>query len=1531
MTDDHNTVTSTYSRSKTTGASGDEIGNKLDRKSRPDSTYNDATSGISPLYSLDDIDDGDGGDVYTDCASEVDVLTSIHHRGNHDDHGNTDDHGNISNAAGDEKPVYFVLEDVKTTGFHSDVPPRTSSQATVEDIAKAFDSSCVPDAKTNVADTNTFENNFIADHDIPKLEDPFSDFTDVEKCDPIYDVVRLSGEAPASSGGGAGSSESTANNNQIPNMADTPSGFSIYEIAGPSPGDTSYRPAKRMPEPIYEIAAEPGALLKIAKQTVADKSGGRPDNIYSLASAVPEGKGQGGTLPSFMACKQGVGRPVSVQFLGNPDDVVSKLKTLPTRASEDGLYDRLKLKQQTRKRLKRRSLDSVNASEGGTGRKSETGEYKIYEDVNDLYSDDDDDGWGSSEFEEYSDNEDQFIDKPLPPKPKKEAIQVPGLLNKVNLRVASLNHKDNGENGDSTRCFPVTINPDKHPPPELPPLPDNLSENQKKRRCVIDLTIASERSYIDSLHRITQDYEKTVLSHVAGMKSHARIVFLETHQLLSHHKMFQIELSDKVARWDVDEKIGDIFTASFSRSMLVDSYSTYVNSFAAAMEEIKSVQRMKPTFSDFLRAKEHDHSDRLSLFGLMVKPVQRFPQFIMLLQDLLKYTPRNHHDRVALQLALTELENVTHQLNERKRRSEQQFLAHQITSQVIRQINQIANRPMLERPKRLIRQDNLEQVVGDGGQLKMKDIRLILMDDTVLCAKVGFKEHAGYVTERYKLKWVVNLQDLEIKDSAITSDMKSIFSGGPEKFHMMSSQIKKPHEDPFNLYADLRDMLHDHNVLTQIRGLVATLKRPYQGLTEELLQEFLRDLQQFIRIKDEQLQLVNSCTIILSDVSKNETTRYVFQTQTPKMKHDWCMDFLIAKLALEKQNNPGWDAADCFSMMQPTYFMKCLPVDVPRNYTKMKCVIPVFHSSGHLGVQYLWICSTTPTRGQVAIVSIHNIKPSLVESFKAADSAISCTELVLGYGVETEGTMFANDSVWLATEDKRMWYVMSCTELVLGYGVETEGTMFSNDSVWLATEDKRILVFLLINSDGMKREAVSSFPMPAEVTQMKYLDDKVFCGLMDGRLAVITRDNTDASWNVTSPVLVNLGIGPVVCLQFEGEDLWAAIGTNVHVVDVETFKVKQTIVLSPDDKPIDCIVRTGVGLWVSYRNSSVLQLYHVETLVNLQEINIASSVLRLLGEKSKACTSEHLESCKSCTVTSLSVSKGILWIGTSPGFILTLPLPRLRDGVPLASGRPNISLHSHRGPVKFLLPIYYSSSVAEFNRSNSLWSSLRKGSKVGHKLSLDAHARSNYVRVQVDSESKQGEGGTGAEVNRSVNTSSKSGSSKSLEKMSGVKRIPSKSKTLSFRSELVNKIAIRASAGVNTDLIDDDEIKVLYEHLLESDNEVDEELDENNDGDDESTYDSTQLQLDLPPSTDQTKSKTKTRVDDSTQFVCRSSRTLPRGVSAVKSHTMHGTMKKNTCNSVIVMSGGDGYCDWNKPSALAKVDDASLLLWIYKI
>jgi hypothetical protein len=53
-------------------------------------------------------------------------------------------------------------------------------------------------------------------------------------------------------------------------------------------------------------------------------------------------------------------------------------------------------------------------------------------------------------------------------------------------------------------------------------------------------------------------------------------------------------------------------------------------------------------------------------------------------------------------------------------------------------------------------------------------------------------------------------------------------------------------------------------------------------------------------------------------------------------------------------------------------------------------------------------------------------------------------------------------------------------------------------------------------------------------------------------------------------------------------------------------------------------------------------------------------------------------------VTAMAASRGLLWVGTNVGIALTVPLPRL-EGVPIISGRANISYHAHFGPVNFFL------------------------------------------------------------------------------------------------------------------------------------------------------------------------------------------------------------------------------------------------------
>jgi hypothetical protein len=79
------------------------------------------------------------------------------------------------------------------------------------------------------------------------------------------------------------------------------------------------------------------------------------------------------------------------------------------------------------------------------------------------------------------------------------------------------------------------------------------------------------------------------------------------------------------------------------------------------------------------------------------------------LQDLLKHTPQGHHDRMSLQLALTQLESLAEMLNERKREAEQ----FQAFKEMLRHISgKFAARPLSDGNRCLLREDNVVQLVS---------------------------------------------------------------------------------------------------------------------------------------------------------------------------------------------------------------------------------------------------------------------------------------------------------------------------------------------------------------------------------------------------------------------------------------------------------------------------------------------------------------------------------------------------------------------------------------------------------------------------------------------------------------------------------------------------------------------------------------------------------------------------------------------------------------------------------------------------
>lgn len=76
---------------------------------------------------------------------------------------------------------------------------------------------------------------------------------------------------------------------------------------------------------------------------------------------------------------------------------------------------------------------------------------------------------------------------------------------------------------------------------------------------------------------------------------------------------------------------------------------------------------------------------------------------------MLKYTPKEHVDRRALQLAVTVLENLAHKLNEHKRENEQRFSAKQIMSKIR---EGLTKHHLTTHNKFLIREDDMFHIVS---------------------------------------------------------------------------------------------------------------------------------------------------------------------------------------------------------------------------------------------------------------------------------------------------------------------------------------------------------------------------------------------------------------------------------------------------------------------------------------------------------------------------------------------------------------------------------------------------------------------------------------------------------------------------------------------------------------------------------------------------------------------------------------------------------------------------------------------------
>ncbi|XP_037003900.2 rho guanine nucleotide exchange factor 10-like protein isoform X5 [Artibeus jamaicensis] len=826
----------------------------------------------------------------------------------------------------------------------------------------------------------------------------------------------------------------------------------------------------------------------------------------------------------------------------------------------------------------------------------------------------------------------------------------------------------------------------KPPAPELGPMPDGLSPQQVVRRHILGSIVQSEGSYVESLKRVLQDYRNPLMEMEPKVLSvrKCQVVFFRVKEILHCHSMFQIALSSRVAEWDSTEKIGDLFVASFSKSMVLDVYSDYVNNFTTAMSIIKKACLTKPAFLEFLKRRQVCSPDRVTLYGLMVKPIQRFPQFILLLQDMLKNTPRGHPDRLSLQLALTELETLAEKLNEQKRLADQVAEIQQLTKSVSDRSS--LNKLLTSGQRQLLLCETLtETVYGDRGQLiKSKERRVFLLNDMLVCANINFKpaNHRGQLEisslvplgPKYVVKWNTALPQVQVVEAgqeggSCDKDNVLIQHAGAKKASASGQAQNKVYFGPPRLFQELQDLQKDLAVVEQITLLVSTLHGTYQNLNMTVAQDWCLALQRLMRVKEEEIHSANKCRLRLLLPGKPDKSgrpisfMVVFITPNPLSKISWVNRLHLAKIGLREENQPGWRCPDEDKKSKAPFWCPtlacCTPAFSSRGlslqlgalvHSPVSCPLLGFSAvSTSLPQGYLWVGGGQEgAGGQVEIFSLNRPSPRTVKSFPLA-APVLCMEYIPEPEEGESGDRDGDEGHTAA-----------------------DPSAVAHPTICLGLQDGSILVYSSVDT-GTQCLATCRSPGLQPVLCLRHSPFHLLAGLQDGTLAAYPRTSGDVPWNLESPpVCLTVGPGPIRTLLSLEDTVWASCGPRVTVLDATSLQTQQSFEAHQDEAvSVTHMVKAGSGVWMAFSSGSSIRLFHTETLEHLQEINIATRTTFLLPGQKHLC------------VTSLLICQGLLWVGTDQGVIVLLPVPRL-EGIPKITGKGMVSLNGHCGPVTFL-------------------------------------------------------------------------------------------------------------------------------------------------------------------------------------------------------------------------------------------------------
>nr|XP_012147901.1 PREDICTED: uncharacterized protein R02F2.2 isoform X1 [Megachile rotundata] len=826
--------------------------------------------------------------------------------------------------------------------------------------------------------------------------------------------------------------------------------------------------------------------------------------------------------------------------------------------------------------------------------------------------------------------------------------------------------------------------------------------NDTRTHVVVEL-YDTERSYVEALQILVNKYLQPLKSpENAGLVDSATVdeIFYQIPSILNHHEVFLEELRKRLDTWELKQTIGDVFLDVFTKPVVLETYTLFLDNWKSAKKAIKTTCQAKPAFARFLETMEREHKGKLGLDQLLIKPVQKIPRYELLIQRLLKHTDTTHPDYELLQAAQKEVHELVVKINCTERESleweQQQTTLREVQALVEGLAGIVTN------DRTFVRHDLVTIASNQGTR---KERALFLFSDLLVITSI--KRRSGTIRKpstsscpnslvglleanKYKMLMRIPLDDLEV--------------------------MKAKDENLRRMAREVDHLREDCATLTQLQELVSTLHGAKQQL-EDLIKDMLGQAQRQLAERNAAHSQLACLELTLNTQAGIENISVMFTK--PDKRASWEESFNEAKqkLALSADRRP------CPEFVGP------LPIRKTRAGLQFTCAAPTLVNGQ--GSRDVWVCNSDGYVGQVCVLSLTPEPPQVTSCNGVCNARIlcvagipACTQKSVEEGLTlivlyfrsnscvTNNISFANSKSGISisvqdvdasggniqldsssSSDDSDSDDIPCADtgsLTLAGDVPSIDSVTTEEDVnqptmWLGTEDGCVHVYNCNDNIRIKKNKVK-IQHNSSVHCIIYLDNKVFVSLANGDITVYTRDHL-GGWNTPDPTTVSIGTAasPVTKMLPVSGKLWCGCHNSVKILNTHTLDIEHTFAVSNDTSlSVSCMASSGgLGVWISLHNSAVLRLFHSGSYECLTDINIAPAVTKMLTSCDDIIR-QHKAAC--LRVTALLACNELLWIGTSAGVLLTVPIPHIKPSTqrmsqpPIVTGIP----HGHTGHVRFL-------------------------------------------------------------------------------------------------------------------------------------------------------------------------------------------------------------------------------------------------------